>query len=331
MTNWSWAAWGQDQPGVIDPEFTAPHSRLGKTLADALLLRNHVIERFERADVEPDRDASSCQLLTFVIVGGGLVGVELFGELTAFVDGIVPLYRNLNRDEVKFFLLQGGDRIMPEIDPTLAAYGASVLASRPRSPKSGPRLLCGPSSTARVPFARRDYRSRYCIVLAAGIVPNPLLASLPVVRDKRGHIVVDGTMRCQNKPEVWAIGDCASIPAPDGKPYPNPGPTRRLREAKALAKNPQLAALTGQPPQPFVYDTMVYDGLHWPQEGVRPTPQGTSPRHSCVVHSSHILLGRRDAGLGPAIAHHDGLGLCTALPSRHRQDQPRQRGSLVAR
>ena len=82
------------------------HAFTFKTLADALLLRNHVIERFERADVETD-PRRKAQLLTFVIIGGGLVGVELLGELTAFVDGIVPLYKHVNRDEVRFVLLQG--------------------------------------------------------------------------------------------------------------------------------------------------------------------------------------------------------------------------------
>ncbi|MGB0070734.1 MAG: FAD-dependent oxidoreductase, partial [Isosphaeraceae bacterium] len=61
------------------------HAFTFKTLADPFLLRNHMIERFERADVEPDLNRKR-KLLTFVIIGGGLVGVELFGELTALVD-----------------------------------------------------------------------------------------------------------------------------------------------------------------------------------------------------------------------------------------------------
>src|SRR5262245_16183873 len=105
------------------------HAFTFKTLADALLLRNHVIERFERADVEPD-PRRKCRQLTFVIIGGGLVGVELFGELTAFADEIAALYRHVSRDEARFLLLQGGDRIMPEIDAPLADYGARVLRGR---------------------------------------------------------------------------------------------------------------------------------------------------------------------------------------------------------
>src|ERR1700733_1956416 len=97
------------------------HAFTFKTLADAFLLRNHVIERFENADAEPD-PARRRRQLTFVVVGGGLVGVELFGELTAFADSIAHLYKRVNRDEVQFILLEGGDRIMPEMDPKLAAY-----------------------------------------------------------------------------------------------------------------------------------------------------------------------------------------------------------------
>src|SRR5262249_40043563 len=105
------------------------HAFTFKTLADAFLLRTHVIERFERADVEPD-PAHKRRQLTFVIIGGGLVGGEPFGELTAFADEIAPLYQHGSRDKIRFILLQGGDRLMPEIDPKLAAYGTGVLRAR---------------------------------------------------------------------------------------------------------------------------------------------------------------------------------------------------------
>ncbi len=227
------------------------HAFTFKTLADAFLLRNHMIERFERADVESDLNRKR-RLLTFVIIGGGLVGVELFGELTALVDEITPLYRHVSRDEVRFVLLQAGDRIMPEIDTKLADYGARVLGGRRGAEirVHAPVRAIEPGRT-HLPDETIEAET---IVLAAGIVPNPVVAGLPVDKDKHGHIVVEGTMRCKSHPEVWALGDCALITAPDGKPYPNLA-QHALREAKVLAHN-VCAVLNGRPPRPFVYDTL---------------------------------------------------------------------------
>jgi NADH dehydrogenase len=168
------------------------------------------------------------------------------------VDGIAPWYKHVGRDEVRFVLLQGGDRLMPEIDPKLAAYGTEVLRKR-----RGADIRTGAKAQAIEPgkiHLQGETIEAETIVLAAGIVSNPVVAELPVEKDRHGHIVVDGTMRCKSHPEVWAIGDCASIPSPEGKPYPNLA-QHALREAKVLARNIS-GVLQGQPPQPFVYHTM---------------------------------------------------------------------------
>jgi NADH dehydrogenase len=192
------------------------------------------------------------RLLTFAIIGGGLVGVELFGELTAFVDGITPRYKHISRDEVRFRLLEGTDRIMPEIDPPLADYGARVLAKRPGAAIQTNTLVRAiEPDKVRLPEETIEADT---IILVAGIVPNPVVAGLPVEKDKRGHIVVDGTMRCPSRAEVWALGDCASIPAPDSKPYPNLA-QHALREARVLARN-IFGVFQGRLPQPFVYNTL---------------------------------------------------------------------------
>jgi NADH dehydrogenase len=227
------------------------HAFTFKTLADAFLLRNHIIERFERADVEMD-PARKRRQLTFVVIGGGLVGVELFGELTAFADGIAPLYKHLNRDEVRFVLLEGGDQIMPEVDSKLAAYGAEVLSKR-RGADIRTKARVQAIELWNVHLGDETIEAE-TVVLAAGIVPNPVVAGLPVERDRHGRIVVDGTMRCPSHPEVWALGDCAAVPAPDGRPYPSLA-QHAMREARVLARN-IAGVLDGRSPEPFVYATM---------------------------------------------------------------------------
>ncbi len=227
------------------------HAFTIKNLADALLLRNHIIERFERADVERSPERKREQL-TFVIIGGGLVGVELLGELTAFVDGVLPYYRHVERSEVHMVLLQGGPRIMPEIEPKLADYARGVLTSQ-----MGVDIRVG----ARVNAIERGkvYLQNETIlsattVLAAGVVPSPVVAALPLEKDHRGRAVVDATLRSTSHAQVWALGDCAVIPSPDGTPYPNLA-QHALREAKQLARN-IMAVLDGRPPQPFIYRTL---------------------------------------------------------------------------
>ena len=215
------------------------------------MLRNYVIERFERADVETDPQRKA-QLLTFVIIGGGLVGVELLGELTAFVDGIVPLYKHVNRNEVRLVLLQGADRIMPEIDPTLAEYGAQVLAAR-RGVEVRTNIRVQAIGPHKVHMANETIAAD-TIVLAAGVVPSPVVAGLSVEKDRSGRMLVEPTMRCASHAEVWALGDCASIPGPDGKPYPALA-QHAMREAKVLAENIHRV-LNEQSPQPFIHETL---------------------------------------------------------------------------
>jgi NADH dehydrogenase len=134
----------------------------------------------------------------------------------------------------------------------LADYGVHLLSER-RGAEIRTKAAVREIEPRRVHLSDETIEAD-TIILAAGVVPNPVVAGLPVEKDKRGHIIVDGAMRCPSQPGVWALGDCASIPAPDGKPYPNLA-QHALREAKLLARNID-ATLKGQPPRPFVYDNL---------------------------------------------------------------------------
>jgi NADH dehydrogenase len=227
-----------------------------KFLADAVVLRNHLIERFERAEVETD-PLTKQRLLTVVVIGAGLVGVELIGELTCFVDGIVRNYRRVGREEVRFVLLQGGSHILPEIDPPLAKYAERVLGGRVgMTIRTGARVQS--IERERVHMAGDETIDAATIVLSAGILPSAVVAHLPVERGRHGEIVVDATMRCPSRPEIWALGDCASIPCRDGTPYPTLAQFA-LREADVLARN-IIAVLSGGTPKPFVYHAKGFMG-----------------------------------------------------------------------
>jgi NADH dehydrogenase len=223
------------------------HALTFKTMADALVLRNHLIERFERADAARDPSVrSGC--LNVVVIGGGLVGVELLGELTAFADDVLRYYPRLRREEVKFHLLEASARILPEVDEKLAADAVRVLRKRGADIRASTPVR---SIEPGLVHTANETIEANTIVLAAGIVPSDVAARIPVEHDRRGRIVVDATMRSRSHPEVWALGDCAEIPGPDGRPYPALA-QHATREGKLVAKN-VAAAIEGRAVTPFVF------------------------------------------------------------------------------
>ena len=226
------------------------HARTFKTVADALLLRNHVIERLERADVETDAQRRR-QLLTVVIIGGGLVGVELLGELTAFVHDQLRYYPRIRRDELRCHLFEAGDRVLPESMPFVARYAEEVLRRRGAELKTSTPVQAIEPGVVRWKDGTIEADT---IVLAAGVVPSAVAARAAVQRDRRGRIVTDATMRSVSHPNVWAIGDCAAIPDPDGKPYPALA-QHAVREARRVAENIR-AVVARRAPKPFVYRTL---------------------------------------------------------------------------
>jgi NADH dehydrogenase len=221
-----------------------------KTMADALVLRNHLIGCFERADAAADA-AQRRRCLTVVVIGGGLVGVELVGELTAFADDALRFYPRIRRDEVCFRLFEAGPRILPEIDPKLAATAARVLQRRGVDIQVSTAARSIEAGRVRL---ENDTIDAGLIVLTAGIVPSAIASAIPVLRDQRGRIAVDATMRSLSHPQIWALGDCAAIPDPDGRPYPALA-QHAVREARHLAWNIR-AVIDGRVPSPFMFRSL---------------------------------------------------------------------------
>jgi NADH:ubiquinone reductase (H+-translocating) len=218
-----------------------------KTMADALVLRNHIIEQFERADATSE-STTRRGCLTIVVIGGGLVGVELLGELTAFVEDVLRFYPRIRRDEIRFLLFEAGARVLPEIDEKLAAVAAKVLRRRGADIHVSTAVQSIEPGRVRVGDEIIDAGT---IVLTAGIVPSVVASEMSVVHDQRGRIAVDATMRSRSHPNVWALGDCAAIPGPDGRPYPALA-QHTVREARHLARNIE-AAIEERLPTAFVF------------------------------------------------------------------------------
>ena len=222
-----------------------------RSLLDAIRIRNHIIEMFERADREPD-PSDRRPLLTFVIAGGGFAGVELAGAINDFAHGILADYPTLQPEDLATILVHSRDRILPELSESLARYAQQRMEARGVKFRLNTRLTDVRPGVVVLSDAaiRAD-----TLVWTAGTAPNPLLKSLPVEKDKRGAVVVDGAMAVPGHAGVWALGDCAAVnDAKTGKPCP-PTAQFALREAEVLAKNIR-AQLAGHRTQAFHFDSL---------------------------------------------------------------------------
>jgi NADH dehydrogenase len=204
-----------------------------KTLLDAIRIRNHVIEMFERADREPDPSLRK-RFLTFVIAGGGFAGIELAGALNDFARGILADYPSLHPEELKVMVVHSRERILPELSESLARYAQRRMEDRGVVFRLKTRLT--DAHPGIVVLGDSEIRA-HTLVWTAGTSPNPLLKSLPVEKDKRGAVVVEHTLAVPGHPGTWALGDCAAIrDAKTGQACP-PTAQFALREAELLARN----------------------------------------------------------------------------------------------
>jgi NADH dehydrogenase len=222
-----------------------------KSLLDAIRIRNHIIEMFERADHESDPSHRRA-LLTFVIAGGGFAGVELAGALNDFSRGILADYPNLHPEELSIVLVHPRDRILPELSESLARYAQNKMEARGVRFRLNARLT---DAQPGVVVLSDGEISAATLVWTAGTAPNPLLKSLPFEKDKRGAILVDATLAVTGHTGLWALGDCAAvIDAKTGERCP-PTAQFAIRQADVLAKNIQ-AQLKGRRTRTFHFDSL---------------------------------------------------------------------------
>ena len=222
-----------------------------KTLLDAIRIRNHVIEMFERADLESDPSVRS-SFLTFVVAGGGFAGVELAGALNDFAHGILADYPRLRPEELKVVLVHSRDRVLPELSESLARYAQEKMQLRGVSFRLNTRIM--DASPGVVLLSEGEIHAE-TLVWTAGTLPNPLLKSLLLEKDKRGALLVDDTLAVPGAPGLWAIGDCAAVTdAATGHPCP-PTAQFALREAEVLAGN-IVAQLEQRPLRKFHFDSL---------------------------------------------------------------------------
>ena len=219
-----------------------------KTLGDALFLRNRIIARLEQAELQPDV-MHRRWLTTFIVVGGGFSGVETAGELTDFLYASLRYYKRISLDDLNVVLLHGGERLLPELSPSLGAFTLRNMQMRRVDVRLNASVV---RVTDRgVHLSAGDILEGGTVICTIGTQPNELIAQLPLPK-LSGRIEVNPDMSVPGVEGVWAAGDCAGVVNEwDGKLSP---PTAQFANAQAmqLAAN-VVAHLNGRPTKPFRY------------------------------------------------------------------------------
>jgi len=211
----------------------AEHAVGFKSLADAIYLRNHVVETLEEANATDD-PARRDELLTYVFVGGGYAGLEALAELQDFAADAMESYPRARLHGMRWMLVEAADRVLPEIDAELADYALRELRGRGIDIRLGTTLEEVTPASARL--STGETLPSKTVVWTAGVAPQPVLRELSLPLDERGRVPVDDHLRVQGLDSVWAIGDCAAAPDPRGGTCP-PTAQHAVRQGPVAARN----------------------------------------------------------------------------------------------
>ena len=221
-----------------------------KTLNDAVVLRNRVIDMLEQADNETNPILKK-SLLTFVIVGGGFAGIETAGELMDLLHDARKYYPNTEKKDIRVIVLEALPAILPGFNEGLAKFalekllqrGIEVMVSTKLSSFSGDEVVIEdakpPGSDNPEPSHVRAIQTK-TLVWTAGVTPVDNIKK-SVFKTNRGGIVVNEFLQAVDYPEVFAIGDCCYIVDPKtNRPIP---PTAQSAESEAEIASKNLHSL----------------------------------------------------------------------------------------
>ncbi len=226
----------------------AEHALPLKTVGDAMHIRNTVLRRLARIELESD-PVLRHELGHFIVIGGGFSGVEVAGELVDCLHSIRRYYPQVREEELRVTVLHGTDRLLPELSPGLGA--AALRSLRQRGVTVHLQARAASVSADGVQVKQGPMLRGQTVICTMGTEANPLALKLglPMVQ---GRIEVAPDLAVPGWPGIWALGDCAAVPnALDGKLSP-PTAQFAVRQARHLAAN-LLASIAHRPTEAFSY------------------------------------------------------------------------------
>src|SRR5258708_4836303 len=230
----------------------AEHAMPLKLVGDAMFIRNQVLRRLACIELEAN-PAVRRRLGHFVVVGGGVSGVEVAGELADYLHSVQPYYKLVGDDELAVTLLQDANRLLLQMPEALARMAAQAMTYRGIDVRLETRAARVDADG--VTLEGGEFIAASTVICTIGTKPNPLVERLAVrlsLPTQRGRIDTEADMSVRGIPGIWAMGDCALVRnAATGQPSP-PTAQYAVAQARQLADN-LLRQLGGRDTRPFSY------------------------------------------------------------------------------
>ncbi|MEU4678137.1 NAD(P)/FAD-dependent oxidoreductase [Micromonospora sp. NPDC023737] len=250
--------------GAVTRKFPVPgiaEQAIGlKHVEEAVAIRDRLLTAFDQAAALPPGPQRQ-RLLTVTFVGGGFSGVEGFGELLSLATALLKRYPELDREELRFHLVEASGRILPEVTDKPGRWVVRSLEKR------GAKVHLNTQVTSavggHVVLSTGEEFDSELIVWTAGNGANPVISrhtDLPI--DGRGLVVVRPDLRVgtddEPVPDAWAAGDDAAVPdlaspVPGARTVPNA--QHAYRQGKLLARN-IAASLHGKKPKKYLHHSL---------------------------------------------------------------------------
>jgi len=233
--------------GMVDVEKNAYTM---KTLNDAVMLRNRIIDMLEQAENETDPILRK-SFLTFVVVGGGFAGIETAGELMDLLLDARKYYHTIHKEEIKVIVLEALSMILPGFNEKLAKFAKQKMIERgiDIKLKTAVTSFDGTEVTVKsldvytkdsIDESKINVIRTKTLVWTAGVTPvNTIKRSM--LKTDKGKVIVNDFLEVPEFSGVFAIGDCALFMDPQtNRPF---APTAQLAEAQAKTAAHNLNAL----------------------------------------------------------------------------------------
>ncbi|MGB7620639.1 MAG: NAD(P)/FAD-dependent oxidoreductase [Pseudolabrys sp.] len=195
-----------------------------KRIEDATRVRRSILIAFERAEVVHDLDEQR-RLLTFVIVGGGATGVEMAGAIADVArQTLAADFRRIDPRSAPIVLIEAGPRVLPTFPQNLSDYARDTLTRGGVEIKTATLVTKCDARGVDLKDGRIDAGT---IIWAAGVMASPAARWLNVEADAAGRVRVGPDLSVPGHPEIFVIGDTATLTEKKGHAIPGVAPAAK--------------------------------------------------------------------------------------------------------